>query len=347
MNYLNNMYVHQIFNVIQDGIIIMDENRKILTMNPSAKEMTGWELHHRVPYCLYCESRDLRDGENKCYLIEKEEVPYILSEMPTYKDEKISVEMSTAVISPDKEKKEYLLVLRDHSLREKEEQVRLSKQMIQMLIETKEKEQKRLAQELHDGVGQSLYSISIALQAIESYVQDPTLLNYIDEVRGELEQVINDVKSHAYQLRPQILDRLGLVATLHEMVKSLEKGHKEITFTVQTNLNNETLSSAITINLYRVIQEAVLNSIKHAKATTIDIRLIANKKETTLQIKDNGIGFKQEGLTHSGLGLKHMEERIHQIGGQFQIRSIPNEGTIVFAKLAKGGIYDDKGNGSR
>lgn len=340
--HLEDRYLRHIFEVIQDGIIIMDEKRKILTMNPSAKKLTGWRLHGYVPYCSYCDEHRKNVNENKCYLIAREEVPYFLSEMPTYHGKKINVEMSTALIFHDKEKnkKEYLLVLRDQGLKKKEEEAKLSKRMIQMLIEAKENEHKRLAQELHDGVGQSLYTISVALQAVESFVDDQEVLNYINDVRKELDQVMNDVKTYAYQLRPQSLDRLGLVATVQEMIKTLEKNNPGITFNFTTNIE-DTLCNTVKINLYRVIQEAILNIIKYADATQVTIELIANPHELFLTISDNGIGFDTHEQNVFGLGLKHMEERMNQIGGDFTIQSTKGKGTSIIASIAKGEtIYD-------
>lgn len=339
---LGDRYLRHIFDVIQDGIIIMDQNRKILTMNPAAEKLTGWKLYDNVPYCSYCESNRGNLAENKCYLIAREEVPYFLSTMPTYHGKKINVEMSTALIFQEnkKQKKEYLLVLRHQGLKEKEKEAQLSKQMIQMLLEAQENEHKRLAQELHDGVGQSLYSISVALQAIESFVEEEEMLHYFNDVREELDQVMNDVKTYAYQLRPQSLDSLGLVAAVQELIQSLEKSNPEIAVTFISNLG-DTLSSSVKINLYRVIQEAILNIIKYARATKAAVELMMEDDQLILRINDNGVGFDLEKMEKYGLGLKHMEERMNQIGGNFFIESARGKGTSIIASIAKGETFHD------
>lgn len=339
---LGDHYLQHIFNAIQDGIIVMDEHRKILTMNKSAHKLTGWQVNESVPYCSYCKAYRTCPSENKCYLIAREEVPYFLSEMPTYQGKKIDVEMSTALIYEGSEtrNKEYLLILRDQGLRQREEDAQLSKQMIQMLIEARESEHKRLAQELHDGVGQALYSISVALQAVESSVEESELLAYIHEVREELEQVMGDVKTYAYQLRPQSLDNLGLVVAVQELVTSLNKANPTIDFSFSSDVN-ETFPSSININLYRVIQEATLNIIKYAQATKADINFKMKSDQLILTIRDNGIGFDVKKTEKYGLGLKHMRERVNQIGGHFQISSVENEGTTIVATIARGGTCDD------
>lgn len=328
--HLENKYLKQIFQSIQDGIIIMDYERKILMMNPSAERLTGWKLQGRVPYCSFCEKRDRHRSENKCYLIQNDEVPYFLSEMPTYHGKKIDVEMSTALMFQDttNNEKEYLLVLRDQSVKKKEEEARISKLIIKKLIEAKETEHKRLAQELHDGVGQSLFTISVALQAIESYVHDDRLNTYIEEVRQELEKVMNDIKSYSYALRPRSLDQLGIVASIQSLIHSVKRNNEDICFFFETN-TEERCNSTVSINLYRVVQEAIYNIIKYAEATTVSIILYASDDGLSLTIADDGVGFDVKSPKNEGLGLKHMCERIDQIGGEFLIESKPSLGTTI------------------
>ncbi|MCG3086428.1 ATP-binding protein [Sporosarcina cyprini] len=337
-------YLEQIFRNIQDGIIIMDDRRQILMMNPSAKRLTGWDLTDSVPFCSFCEHRTTGHGENRCYLIENNEVPYFLSKMPTYHGKKIDVEMSTALIytDPKNDRKEYLLVLRDQTLQLKEEEARFSKMMIKKLIEAKESEHKRLAQELHDGVGQSLYSISVALQAIESYVNNPKLNTYIEEVRMELQKVMNDIKMYSYQLRPHSIDQLGIGPTLKTLIDSVQKLHPELDIQFETNFTDRCHPS-VEINLYRVVQEALHNVIKYASASHVIVHLDRLDDNLALYIQDDGIGFDMESIKKEGLGLKHMQERIDQLDGIYSIHSAPGEGTridIQIPKWKEGYLYD-------
>lgn len=330
---IENKYLKQIFESIQDGIIIMDHLRTILMMNPSAKRLTGWELGEKVPYCSFCEERKRKHAEDKCYLIAKDEVPYFLSEMPTYHGEKINVEMSTALMFHDQYtgKKEYLLVLRDQRLKRKEEEAYLSKLMIQKLIEVQENEHKRLAQELHDGVGQSLYTISVALQAIEPYVNEKKIADYLSEVRTELDKVMKDVKAYSYQLRPQSLDRLGLIPTIESLISSMTLNRDKPDIFFASDIKQR-LPSTVEINLYRVIQEALHNIVKYAKATKVTIELKQQQTALKLLIQDNGVGFDQNTIL-KGLGLKHMSERVDQINGTFVIETAVGEGTVIHVNI--------------
>ncbi|USK57963.1 PAS domain-containing sensor histidine kinase [Peribacillus asahii] len=332
-----NKYLKQVFEYIQDGIIIMNHEREILMLNPSARRLTGWEVGQHVPFCSYCERRTRKPNEPKCYLIANNEVPYFLSKMPTYQGSKIDVEMSTALIytDPKSNQQEFLLVLRDQTLQMKEEEARVSKLIIKKLIEAKEVEHKRLAQELHDGVGQSLYTISVALQAIESYVtNNETLDLYIAEVRKELKKVMEDVSAYSYQLRPHSIDQLGLVPTLKTLVESVQNLHPEMAISFYTDFK-ERCHPSVEINLYRVVQEALHNITKYARASKVEICLKKDDHYVNLTIVDNGIGFNQGNIQSEGLGLKHMEERVTQLGGDFLIRSSVGNGTQIKIKIPK------------
>jgi two-component system, NarL family, sensor histidine kinase NreB len=337
---LNQQYLRQIFENIQDGIIIMNHDRKIRLMNPSARNLTGWLPNDYVPYCTFCQQRKLETGENQCYLIAREELPYFLSEMPTYHGKKIKVEMSTALIYDDGESggKEYLLVLRDQSMKRKEEEARLSKMIIHKLIEAKESEHKRLAQELHDGVGQSLYTISVALEAIETFVQNSKLQNYIDDVRQELTQVMSDVKDYSYELRPKSLDSLGLVAAIGDLISKIERNNSTVKVSFSSNFDYR-LPPIVEINLYRVAQEAVHNIIKYAMASCISIELTEYHHKIEMIIRDDGVGFIIESVVKTGLGLKHMDERMSQLGGNCSILSQPGKGTVINASVPKGELF--------
>ncbi|MDN4095445.1 PAS domain-containing sensor histidine kinase [Brevibacillus agri] len=339
-------YLRQIFDHLQDGIILMNEERKILLMNPSAERITGWKLGEKVPYGSYCQTRKLEPGEERCYLMAKREIPYFLSSMPTYEGRYVDMEMSTAIIyeNGEQRKQEILLVLKDLTAKRKEEEARISKLVLQKTLEAQESEHKRLAQELHDGVGQSLYSVSVGVQAIQSRIkQDENFKEYMQEIVDELEKVIRDVKLYSLQLRPHSLDQLGLIPTVRHLVSTLNKTHKDVHITFTYSNVSQRLPPIMEINLYRIIQEALHNALKYSQATLIEVILYREEDELTLIIQDNGAGFVREQV-QEGLGLKHMEERVHQMEGSLNIRTIPGEGTAIKVKVQdKEGVESDTG----
>ncbi|QHZ49146.1 PAS domain S-box protein [Bacillus sp. NSP9.1] len=343
-------YLRQIYEHLQDGIIMMDQERRILVMNPSAEKMTGWKLGDKVPYCSYCQARKLEAGEERCYLLAKREAPYFLSSMPTYEGRFVDMEMSTAVIyeNGEQKKQKVLLVLKDLTMKKKEEEARISKLVLQKTLEAQENEHKRLAQELHDGLGQSLYSVSVGIQAIQSRIdQEEKYRTYMQEIVDELEKAIQDVKLYSLQLRPQSLDQLGLVPAIKHLVSSLNKTHQDVSITFTCSNVNDRLQPVLEINLYRVIQEALHNALKYAKATLIEVILFKVGDDLMLKIQDNGIGFKRE-LVQEGLGLNHLKERVDQIEGSLQIHSIPRKGTSIHVQVQyREGKESDQGIAGR
>ncbi|MER1986681.1 MAG: ATP-binding protein [Solibacillus sp.] len=335
---LPNNYLQEIYAHIQDGIIVMKASREIVMMNPAAKKLTGWNVGDFVPYCTYCMTRKKMDSEPTCYLIANREVPSFLSQMPTYHGKKIDVEMSTAAIYANDEtgEMEYLLVLRDQETFKRAQEAEITKKMVHALMEAKESEHKRLAKELHDGVGQSLFTVSVALQAVASFVHDnEKLASYIHEVQDELQRAMDDINAYSHQLRPHSLDQLGIVPTVQMMIDTLRKNMPTLTIHLQAE-GMERCDPVVEINLYRVIQEALHNVVKYAQASEVAIRIVKHGTNIEMTIRDNGQGFDCKNITSAGLGLKHMEERVDLVNGKFELRSSKGNGTMIHIVVPTG-----------
>lgn len=328
-------YTEELFHHLQDGIIIMDGKRQIRKINKAAEKLMGWHVGDVVPFCSYCETRKLAAHEERCYLIANQgKVPYFESKMPRMGEYLINVEMSNALIyEADDGDKHYLLVMRDVTVKNQQEAARLSKKMLHHLTEAKEAEHKRLSQELHDGVGQSLYSVAIAMDNLSMAIEDKQLAAYIQEVRDEVGKAMEDVKFYSQSLRPKSLDQLGLLPTIETLVKSLRQKRVDLHITVVSNCYDR-LSPVAEINLYRVVQEALHNIMKYAEATEVQIIFEKDRFGLQLIIQDNGIGFNVE-EEKEGLGLLHMGERISQLKGKTVIQSVVGEGTKITAYIPK------------
>lgn len=328
-------YTEELFHHLQDGIIIMDGKRQIRKINKAAEKLMGWHAGDVVPFCSYCEKRSLASDEERCYLIANQgKVPYFESKMPRMGEYLINVEMSNALIyEADDGDKHYLLVMRDVTVKNQQEATRLSKKMLQHLTEAKEAEHKRLSQELHDGVGQSLYSVAIAMDNLSMTIEDEQLAAYIKEVRAEVGKAMEDVKFYSQSLRPKSLDQLGLMPTIETLIESLRQKRSQLHITLQSNCY-ERLVDVAEINLYRVVQEALHNIMKYAEATEVLIVFKKDRFGLQLTIEDNGVGFNVE-QQKEGLGLLHMGERISQLKGKTVIQSVLGEGTKITAYIPK------------
>lgn len=319
----------QILDVLKDGIIVMDHNRHIITMNAAAEQLTGWRLDEPVPYCSFCQHRHIGPGEDRCYLIQYERSPYFTSEMPTYSGKMVDVEMNTARIlnDPVSGSTYYVLVLRDFTERKRREAHGLREQMVRELIQAREEEHERLSQELHDGVGQSLFSIALALGTLKSDVSNPEKKAYIESVLTEVSRLIDNVKGYSKQLRPVELDQFGLASAVKVLLDSFATQYPQTTFDSNIHLAPR-YDHLLEINLYRIVQEALVNSMKYAHPRTVTCQIVESDDRIELMVKDDGVGFEADKVD-KGLGLRHMEERAKTINGTFTLHSKRGTGTEI------------------
>ena len=217
------------------------------------------------------------------------------------------------------------------SLRSSEERLqKLSSQ----LINAQENERKRLAMELHDGLGQSLSAIKYSM---EELIRDKncnlegktgnTLMNSVEQIR----QAIDDARRMAMDLRPSILDDLGIISTINWFCRQFEETYKGIQIEKQIYLAEEDIAEGRKIVIYRILQEALNNIAKHAHADNISIILQKIDEFIGLSISDNGIGVSKslQAVNLRGMGINSMQERVELSGGSFRIiDNVPN-GTII------------------
>jgi two-component system, sensor histidine kinase LadS len=200
-------------------------------------------------------------------------------------------------------------------------------------VDAHEGERKRIAVELHDGLSQSLVIIrqraTICLQAKDDPRRQQEQLEAISEAATA---VIDEVRGIVYDLRPVQLDLLGLTNSLHELLDKISRTHQ---LTIERDLAElaEQLSPEIENNLYRIVQEALNNIVRHADATHATIALHRHETKLSLTIADNGCGFtldtSRDFLGSTGLGLTSMRDRVRVLNGDLQIESSPNNGTTI------------------
>ncbi|HEY3342392.1 MAG TPA: PAS domain S-box protein [Anaerolineae bacterium] len=195
-------------------------------------------------------------------------------------------------------------------------------------------ERQRLARELHDSVSQALYGIALGARTASTLLaRDPAKVSEpLNYVLGLAEAGLAEMRALIFELRPESLETEGLVAALSKQAAALHARNKTV---VNTDFCDEpNLPFDVKEAFYRVSQEAMNNTMKHARATQVDLSLTCANGFLTLTISDNGSGFDPD-VTYPGhLGLKSMRERIARFGGTLKITSIPGQGTCVQAQVA-------------
>jgi signal transduction histidine kinase len=196
-------------------------------------------------------------------------------------------------------------------------------------------ERQRLARDLHDSVTQSLYSVLLFTSAAEEQL-DLGLPNrardYVGRIHAILGQALREMRLLIYELRPAMLEALGLVRALQYRLEAVE-GHANVMAQLQTEGDCQ-LPAALEEVLYAVAQEALNNALKHAGARSVRVSLFGQTERLTLVVEDDGCGFDPATAgERGGAGLANMRERLARCGGQLQIKSHPGQGTRVTAEV--------------
>tara|TARA_B110000908_G_scaffold138073_1_gene164036 strand:- start:818 stop:1801 length:984 start_codon:yes stop_codon:yes gene_type:complete len=202
---------------------------------------------------------------------------------------------------------------------------------VQSIIETQENERRRIALEIHDGIGPQLSSSIYHLETIIDRIKenDPQTANELQSLVEVSNDVSEELRSVSHSLMPRVLLDFGIVAALQGLINRINASNKcRVEFI--NSFSGEELDQAIELNLYRITQELLNNGVKHANATNIFVQLVKNGDRLTLMVEDNGRGFEMNELTNSdGIGLSNIEMRTKVLGGELNIDSSPNRGTVI------------------
>jgi signal transduction histidine kinase/ligand-binding sensor domain-containing protein len=228
------------------------------------------------------------------------------------------------------------------------EQARESEQALQRAYESlrgltrrledaKEEERQRIARELHDEMGQALSAIKINLKALGRLGEDTNAGERIADALTLVDGIIRNVRALSLDLRPPLLDELGLVAAL----RGYTEGQAErtgIDIAVEANADAMQIPAEIGITAFRIVQESIHNALRHANAEHITVSVRRDPGRLTLTVRDDGTGFDvvetlARAVTGRHLGLLGMRERVEALGGSFEILSEPGQGTVIDAGI--------------
>jgi PAS domain S-box-containing protein len=201
------------------------------------------------------------------------------------------------------------------------------------LLHVQEAERRVLAKELHDEVGQSLTAVKLNLHAMKKLVADKAATERLGDSLEIVELTISQIRDRALDLRPSVLDDLGLVPALDWYVKRQAK-RGECAICLDAQSLTERAPAQVEIACFRVVQEAVNNALRHGHPKRIDVALSRKHDRLRLTVRDDGRGFAvilaiERSRGGGGLGLLGMRERAELIGGEFSLRSAPGEGAEI------------------
>lgn len=211
--------------------------------------------------------------------------------------------------------------------------------LLKRLMMSQENERRRVARELHDDLGQRLSSTALHIElARESMPEEPELADeHLEDVQTLIEEAVEAMHELIHNLRPAVLDDLGLAAALHALCKKM-LDPRDIAWDLHLDGLKERLPTRVETALYRIFQEALHNALQHAQATRVDLSLRCAEAAVEAEIQDNGVGFQSGNPIQSpagtrGSGLLSIRERAEQFGGLVNIETEPDQGTRIHLRI--------------
>jgi len=330
---------HYFFDNASDAIWIHDLEGDILYANEAAERLTGYVDEGLVGVNVgklmpTTQAQEINRGVRR-QLLKGEEIEQPYEQRIVRKDGSIAIiKMAASVFISNGKVKGFQHIARD--VTEESRSQENMRYYVQEVIKAQEDERKRIARELHDDVSPSLLLLIQQIDAItsKSHSKQPNWLKAkMETLRRQTVEGLESLRRIAQDLRPRILDDLGLTAALEWMTDNLVISHG-IEAQVEVKGKEYELPSEVQLLLFRIAQEALNNIRRHAQATYALVTVEFALNKTTLTTRDNGKGFiLKEKIGHmpavGKLGLAGMQERTQLLGGNLTIKSQPGRGTVI------------------
>ena len=326
--------------------MVFNENRFLVIKNPSGE-------------CINCPVSYMYDGrgsisarlehDGRTYGILTVSVPITYSQDPEehelFKDvaDDIAYALHSIEVEEDRKRKEAALRdARDKLERRVKERTRDLEILSSRLLNAQEEERKRIAVDLHDGIGQCLSAVKFMVETVIEQLDGKVAhleIKSLDALVPLLQESSEEIRNIIMNLRPSILDDLGILATIGWFCRQFTSVYSHIHLVKKIEIEEDQVPDALKTIIFRIIQEAMNNIAKHADAQDVSLYLGKNENTLELRIEDNGCGFDADRLMSSGssvqaFGLTGMKERVELSGGRFTIRSAFGKGTCVEARWA-------------
>jgi len=213
------------------------------------------------------------------------------------------------------------------------------KKYAEALIKSTEEVQKQISREIHDSLGQMLFALQAELTAIKErcYTNNEDKNDIFEYAERLLTKAMREAGSICYRLHSRLLDDFGLKEATEDIIADIRKNN-QLQVLFEWKIKNATLSPNVQTALFRIIQEAFANVLKHSRATKVNLVFSESEKNVAVSIKDNGCGFDFERVLNSknrGFGLLNMKERVEIIDGRFQLETSPGQGVEILITLPK------------
>jgi PAS domain S-box-containing protein len=332
-----------LFSMAPDGVIVVGHNGRVLTANEQARQLFGYApqefLGLQVEALMPASHRPAHVGHRDTYV----RAPVVRLMNPLQELRGVRRDGSEFIaeigLGPLQFKNQActIAIVRDISERkkletERAEQEKRFRDLSGRLVEVQEAERRELSAELHDRTSPQLAAIQINLNMLRNMLrthETEDVRALLDDTVGLIADTTVSIREISSNLRPTVLDDGGLLPALAGYAQQFTQ-RTGIVVQLHTQDATSTLSPAVQSSLFRIVQEALTNCVKHAKAKNVTIRLSTDRSHlVSLMIADDGTGFDLERQSTAGLGLLTMRERAEFIGGRFSLETKPGQGTRI------------------
>jgi hypothetical protein len=341
-----NRRLAQIVRQTGDAIMIHDMDGRISLWNPAAERMFGYSAEEIIGQSaarLIPPGREAELERNFAAIAQRQRVENYDTQRLTRDGRLLDVSLSAApLIDPhDGMVVGEICSIRDITERkraeESERRLEESRQLTHLIQRHIEEERRSLARELHDELGQYVTAIKTFAVAIGNKAREkvPEVEAAAQTIAAAANHIYDGMHNIIRQLRPGALDNLGLAETLRDVVSGWREQHPEVRFDLQFSGRLDDLGEALNINLYRIVQEAVTNALRHAQATHIAISLERNASNgVCLTVRDDGVGMNYCEIDQTRhFGLLGMRERVQAMHGRFEVESAPGAGVCIRVEI--------------
>jgi two-component system, NarL family, sensor histidine kinase DegS len=329
-----------LFRTADVAILVGNLNGKITTANQTARTVSGYSMKELISLnisdILLIEKHLIKEEMDR--LLTRHEVIRRRFELDVLRKDgiRVPVESVMQLIVQDGQPTGFHIMFRD--ITQQKRQKENMQFYISQIIKAQEEERKRIARDLHDETAQSLATIALRIQAIATIdVKLPEeVRKSLEDLRVRTSAVQDQVRRFSHDLRPDVLDHLGLIPALRALTGELEE--KKINSHVEVIGNERRLSGEAELALFRIAQEAFNNIKKHSQASEATLKINFTPKKVKLNIIDNGKGFKLPEMAgdfarRGKLGLIGIQERVRLLNGNFSLISHEGKGTILLVEV--------------
>ena len=338
-----------IFESTTLGIKVLDLDGNILQTNPAFQRMVGYsnaELFGKH-FSDFLHQEDVPQALKLVKELKDSGIPqYLFQHRAFHKDNSIlwvKTTFSPVHTGEGNKKLAYIVGIVENINKQKRIELQM-KELRDRLHSHVEQERLRLAQELHDNPMQSLYSVIYQIEELRSNTEPP-INEEMKKVTSDIQLVIDSLRSTAQDLRPPTIFDFGLENAIRSYVEDFSKRHPHLKISLSLAQDRNFLSEETRLVLFRILQQALMNVVRHAEATKVKVRFAFDAEEALLEISDNGKGFEVppdwiEFVRNGHYGLAGASERVDSLGGFMVVESKPGQRTTVRVSIPRRSVRD-------